>query len=178
MGDGFVLRNSAALSGTPTTTWQNVRVRDGFVSSIAFDPNNKDIAYATFSNFGGAHVYRTADGGVNWSPIDRAGTANGLPNIPVHSIAVDPSNPMRLYVGTDIGVFQTTNGGENWVRLGNGMPRVATFMVRYQKPTRTLTVATHLGLVAIRADRAVARPDSTGPDADGSSKYINLTMRR
>src|SRR4029079_12738807 len=92
MGDGYVLRNSNALTTTSTITWQNAQVREGFVSSLVFDPNNKDIAYATFSTFGGAHVYRTTDGGVNWMPIDKVGSANGLPDIPVHSIAIDPSN--------------------------------------------------------------------------------------
>ena len=48
-----------------------------------------------------------------------------------------------LYIGTDIGVFQTTNGGVNWMRLSNGMPRVASFMVRYHAATRSIVVATH-----------------------------------
>ncbi|HMV82293.1 MAG TPA: BACON domain-containing carbohydrate-binding protein [Blastocatellia bacterium] len=132
MGDGYVLRNSSALTGTPTTTWADVRIRAGFVSSLAFDPNNKDIAYATFSNFGGSHVYRTADGGVNWTPIDRAGSANGLPNIPVHSIAIDPSNTMRLYVGTDIGVFVTSDGGQNWAAENTGFANVITEQLQIQ----------------------------------------------
>src|SRR4029450_11767271 len=34
--------------------------------------------------------------------------------IPVHSIAVSPSNPNRLYIGTDAGVFVSTDGGDSW----------------------------------------------------------------
>jgi len=132
MGDGYVLRNSAALTSTSTTTWQNVQVRRGFVSSLAFDPNNKDIAYATFSTFGGAHVYRTTDGGATWNPIDQAGSPNGLPDIPVHSIAIDPSNTARLYVGTDVGVFMTNNGGQNWALETTGFANAITEHLQIQ----------------------------------------------
>src|SRR5262249_26432096 len=67
------------------------RPRDGFVSWVAFDPTNKNIAYATYSTFGGGdHVWRTIDGGLTWTGID--GSESGkLPDIPVHCIMVDPS---------------------------------------------------------------------------------------
>ncbi|MEO6726172.1 MAG: BACON domain-containing carbohydrate-binding protein, partial [Blastocatellia bacterium] len=126
MADGYILRNSTALTSTALTSWPAVQVRGGYVSSVAFDPNNKDIAYATYSTFGGAHVYRTTDGGQSWSAIDRQGSQNGVPDVPVHSIAIDPSNTARLYVGTDVGVFVTNDGGENWAVETTGFPNVIT----------------------------------------------------
>jgi len=126
MADGYILRNSAALTSTGTTDFPAVQVRAGYVSSVAFDPSNKDIGYATYSNFGGAHVYRTTDGGETWGAIDRQGTPTGLPNVPVHSLVVDPSNTARLYVGTDVGVFMTNDGGTTWAVESTGFPNVIT----------------------------------------------------
>ena len=62
------------------------------------------MLYATYGNFGGAHVYRSIDGGATWQSIDGSGST-GLPDIPVHSIVVDPDDSQRLYLGTDLGVM-------------------------------------------------------------------------
>ncbi len=125
MPDGFIHRQENALTATATTQWPVVQPRRGYVSSLAFDPNNRDIAYATYSTFGGAHVWRTIDGGRSWNALDAAGT-NALPDVPVHSIAIDPSNTSRLYIGTDVGVFVSNNGGANWAVEDTGFPNVIT----------------------------------------------------
>ena len=39
-------------------------------------------------------------------------------------IREDPRNPNILYVGTDFGVFVSTNGGERWEVLGGNLPSV------------------------------------------------------
>ena len=134
MGDGLVLRNDAALTSTSVTDWPSSSPRGGWVSSVAFDPNNKDIAYATYSTFGGAHVYRSIDGGQNWTIADGslgAGT-NRIPDIPVHSLAIDPSNTARLYVGTDLGVFVSNDGGANWAVETTGFANVITEHLQMQ----------------------------------------------
>lgn len=92
---------------------------------MAVDPTNKDIAYATYSTFGGTHVYRTIDGGATWTGIDGAAPAR-IPDIPVHCIVVDPSNTARLYVGTDLGVFVSTDGGATWSVENTGFANVVT----------------------------------------------------
>ena len=134
MGDGLVLRNDAALTSSGVTDWPAAQPRSGWVSSVAFDPNNRDIAYATYSTFGGAHVYRTIDGGQNWTIADGslgAGT-NRIPDIPVHTIAIDPSNTARLYVGTDMGVFVSNDGGANWAIETTGFANVITEHLQMQ----------------------------------------------
>src|SRR3712207_3304956 len=57
------------------------------------------------------HVFKTTDGGATWSRIDQT-----LPDMPVHSIVVHPSQPNTLYIGTDLGVFVTIDGGGTWMR--------------------------------------------------------------
>lgn len=131
MADGFIHRNSNALTVVSTTSWPSTRPRFGWVSSLAIDPGSKDIAYATYSTFGGTHVWRSMDGGATWSALDGAG-AGALPDVPVHSIAIDPSNTARLYIGTDVGIFVSTDGGANWAVETSGFPNVITEALQIQ----------------------------------------------
>ncbi|MGH9843421.1 MAG: BACON domain-containing protein [Blastocatellia bacterium] len=93
----------------------------GYVSGLAFDPHNKNIAYATVSTFGGKHVWRSPDAGVTWTSIDGQGQT-AFPDIPAHCIVVDPTNTARLYVGSDLGVFVSGDGGANWAVEHTGFP--------------------------------------------------------
>jgi uncharacterized protein (TIGR03437 family) len=125
MADGYVLRHESALQADGTSSWLNTRPRSGYISSLTFDPVAPEIAYATYSTFTGKHVWRTIDGGVSWSSIDGTGPG-ALPDIPVHTLVVDPFNQARLYVGTDLGVFVTNNGGTTWAVEFSGFANVIT----------------------------------------------------
>ncbi|MGH9803334.1 MAG: BACON domain-containing protein, partial [Blastocatellia bacterium] len=116
---GSIHRTTIGLNSTADTIWADVRPRTGTVSSLAFDPSNRDIGYATYTNFGSKHVWRSFNGGVTWQPIDGA-----LPDIPVNCIIVDPTNPQRLYIGTDIGVYTSPDGGANWAVENSGFANV------------------------------------------------------
>ncbi len=123
--DGFIYRSTRALSAHASTSWENSRPRLGFVTSIAFDPSSPGVVYATFAEFGGMHVWRSTDTGVTWEAIDGTG-ASSVPDIPVHCIVVDPENPRRLYLGTDLGVFLSRNGGATWAVENTGFASVVT----------------------------------------------------
>jgi hypothetical protein len=49
----------------------------------------------------------------------------------IRTIAVKPLNPQEIYVGTLIGVFHTTNGGQIWQPFQTGMPIVTVSDLRY-----------------------------------------------
>jgi uncharacterized protein (TIGR03437 family) len=138
---GFIHRSISSNPGADTV-WPDAHPRNGTVASLAFDPNNRDIAYATYSNFGGKHVYRTVNGGIDWTPIDGpppTGTTpspNALPDIPVNCILIDPTNTQRLYVGTDIGVFTSPDGGATWAVENTGFANA---------PVEWLAVGTYNG---------------------------------
>ena len=126
---GSVWRNSAALTATSATTWASSKPRpdSNYVSWVAVDPTVKTTVYATVSTFnagGTGHVFKSTDGGVTWSNIDGSG-ATGIPDTPVHTIAIDPANSQRIYVGSDIGVFVTTDGGATWNRENTGFANVS-----------------------------------------------------
>ena len=122
---GDILRNEQATASGANTVWPSVRPRDGFVSSLTYDPADPNVVYATYAGFGGKHVWRSTDFGATWTSID--GFGNGaLPDIPVHSLAVDPTRPERLYLGTDLGVFVTLDGGQSWSVENSGFAAVVT----------------------------------------------------
>ena len=82
------LTTDAIPAGT-TSTYPFARPRTDFVSWVAFDPTNKNVAYATYSTFNNGanvgHVWKTVDAGVNWTNIDGSGV-NAVPDIPVRRL--------------------------------------------------------------------------------------------
>jgi hypothetical protein len=139
---GFIHRTNMGLTSTATTMWLPVQPRAGFVSSVAFDPTNANIAYATYSTFGGTHVWKSTDAGATWVGIDGAG-ATGIPDIPVHSIIVDPANTSTLYIGTDLGVFVSTDGGRTWAVENTGFANVVTETLGLTRAGDVLFAFTH-----------------------------------
>ena len=118
---------------------------------MAFDPGNTNVAYATYETFSGNSVYKSTNGGVSWAAIPGTGV-NVLPRVPAHTIAVDPTNTTRLYVGTDLGVYTSIDGGTNWYREVTGFGNVSVEHLEINATgTRRLYAFTH-GRGAWRVD--------------------------
>jgi hypothetical protein len=45
-----------------------------------------------------------------------------LPDVPTPAVIVDMNNSNHVYIGTDIGVFVSTDGGGNWQDFNDGLP--------------------------------------------------------
>ena len=120
-------------------------LRNGWVTSIAFDPRDENVLYATYGNFGGAHVWRSTNGGTTWVSLDGAGST-GIPDIPVHSIVVDPDDSQRLYLGTDLGVMVSIDGGRAWMTEETGFGPAVTMwlsVIRTTSGEKQLYAFTH-----------------------------------
>jgi len=124
------------------TTWTNISagLPDRYITSIANSPDSDDIAYVTFSGFGfldyDPHVFKTIDGGQNWSDI----SAN-LPDIPVNDIILDHDNDF-IFLATDLNVWFSANDGDSWNILGNDLPLTITRDLKHHVPTNTLYAGT------------------------------------
>ena len=117
---GMLMISTSASTTDATTQWHTIKPTAGYVSDVAISPSNNRVAYVTYSTFGVNHIWKTIDGGVTFNAIDNMGEANGLPDIPVNSIVIDPSNRARLFVGTDLGIFVSVDAGRNWSADGSG----------------------------------------------------------
>jgi photosystem II stability/assembly factor-like uncharacterized protein len=152
MNDGTIAVTRAATSASLNSIWTTVKPRAGFVSSITFDPLHPAVVYATYAGFGGgAHLWRSLDGGASWIAFD-----NGLPDMPLHSLAIDPTRAGRLYLGTDLGVLVSIDGGATWLVEETGFPAAITEALTIAPGPRGLALYafTH-GRGAWRADLSV-----------------------
>jgi photosystem II stability/assembly factor-like uncharacterized protein len=122
---GTIYRNDAAPNPTASATWAAATPRSGFVTSLAVDPADASVAYATYGGFGGQHVWRSADGGAHWQPLDGEGN-DAVPDVPVHCLLVDPDRRERLFLGTDLGVLVSTDFGASWAVEDTGFATVVT----------------------------------------------------
>ena len=112
-GDVWTTSNADGGPGAWSYRWSTPYLTP--ISSIAVDPKDPsgETVYYTTEGFYGNQITLI-------SPIAIAAVAGDLPNIPVNSIVFDPEFQNIMYVGTDIGAFQTVNGGANWVEVGPG----------------------------------------------------------
>ena len=122
-GDGELLVTTAGTTADANTVWSSAKPRFGNVSWMAFDPVNKNTVYATISTYGGKHIWKSTNLGVTWTSIDGSGST-GLPDTPVHCIVIDPANTQRLFIGTDVGVFVSLDGGATWASENAGFANV------------------------------------------------------
>jgi hypothetical protein len=146
---GQVFSTGTAGAATATTVWTAGKPRPGinYVSWVAADPVAAGTVYATISTFndaaGTGHVFKSTDFGATWTHIDGSG-ATGLPDVPALTIAIDPQDNQRLYVGTDVGVFVTLNGGVTWARENTGFANVSVEALKIKNSSpRYLYAFTH-----------------------------------
>jgi photosystem II stability/assembly factor-like uncharacterized protein len=115
----FVSTNAlAATVGSPTgVTFTNVtrNLPSRLVTRVAFDPNDPTVIYAVLSGFNNqtpdqpGHIFRTTIAGSTWTNISPA------LDVPFNAIALDGTpSPTTIYVGTDLGVLRSVDGGASW----------------------------------------------------------------
>ena len=92
------------------------------VTSVTVPNGAPNTVYATLSGFGVHHVWKSV-GCAAWQDL-----TNNLPDIPTTSLVqYSISGGTVLIVGTNIGVFVSTNDGGSWTTLMNGLPNVPVF---------------------------------------------------
>ncbi|RME06874.1 MAG: hypothetical protein D6812_00995, partial [Deltaproteobacteria bacterium] len=80
-------------------------------------------------------------------------------NLPINTIVIDPQAHTHILAGSDLGVFESLDGGGNWSHFGpeSGMPNIAVFDLQM----------TDAQLLAFTHGRSVfMRCSNTAPDRD------------
>ncbi|MDY8136444.1 T9SS type A sorting domain-containing protein [Aquimarina sp. 2201CG5-10] len=101
---------------TNTGSWSSGQ---GRVNAIIIDPNNSNTYYVGTPAGG---IWKSTDAGVTWAPL-----SDDLLQIGVSAIAIHPTDPNIIYIGTgdddasdtySIGVLKSTDGGATWNSTG------------------------------------------------------------
>ena len=123
----------ANIPNLPKNTWCY------HIEASTFD---KATAYAVFEGHSSGdmkpYTYKTTDFGKTWKSIITDEVVGFVRNI-----QEDYVNPDLLFLGTEFGLYITTNGGQNWNKFTNNMPPVAVHFIELQKATNDIVMGTH-----------------------------------
>ncbi len=117
-GDGEVTRCDGLTGPDPVCTRVTGNFPGGWITDLAADPSNPSRVFLSVYPLGTRPLlYRSTAGGTDWVAV-----GNGLPKDPANTVAVDPRNPKRIFVGTTVGVFVSRDGGDSFVPAMTGLP--------------------------------------------------------
>ncbi|MFC1575690.1 hypothetical protein ACFL5A_03470 [Gemmatimonadota bacterium] len=117
--------------GLPYQKWVAELVASRYDEATVFMAQNgkRDDDFAPY-------LWKSTDYGESWSSI-----VNNLPSGPVNVIKEDPRNPDVLWVGTDLGVYVSANGGQEWHSLPGGDVPTSFFQDLVIHPEEDILVA-------------------------------------
>ncbi len=113
-----------------------------FVNEVMASKHERDVVYALFDdhkrgNFK-PYILKSTDKGKTWRSI----TANIPDRYILWSIEQDHVDKNILFLGTEFGVFCSTTGGNNWMKLKGGMPTIAVRDIKIQRRENDLVCGT------------------------------------
>lgn len=122
-------------------TWTNIGLpMSQHIGRIVVHPTNPDVVYVAslgplYSEGGERGLYKTTNGGRSWERVLNHRSEGR--DIGVVDVVMDPTDPNTLYAATydkvrlpftfDLAgpgsrLFKTTNGGDSWIQIGQGLP--------------------------------------------------------
>ncbi|MCF8366490.1 MAG: hypothetical protein K9H16_11950, partial [Bacteroidales bacterium] len=142
-GEAYNARSSHAGNGVYKSengglTWQNMGLEDSqHISTILIHPENPDLVWVAsmghlFTPNEMRGVFKSSDGGKSWKKVLFIDENTG-----VIDLIINPENPDQLFAaayekyrypwhfeagGENSGIFKSEDGGENWVKIVNGLP--------------------------------------------------------
>jgi len=106
---GVMVSNDGGKTFSPTNQGYSGR----FVKSVVFDNERPNRVYAITINTttGGGFLFVSDDGGNTWTPSMR-----NIPNqrLVMHSMFQDQTDANIIYLGTDLGIYRSTDRGGSW----------------------------------------------------------------
>jgi photosystem II stability/assembly factor-like uncharacterized protein len=152
---------SRRLPGLPERSW---------ISGIEPSHHQEGTVYLTVDNHRsddfGNYVYRSDDFGQTWTSI-----AGDLPSGRVaRTIREDAINPWLLYLGTEMGLFVTLDGGRHWLSFRQNMPTLPINDLVVHRRDQDLVLGTHGRGIWILDD--VSALQEWTPDVAGRAAHL------
>jgi photosystem II stability/assembly factor-like uncharacterized protein len=146
------------------------------VIAMAIDPAYPATVYAGTK---GDAVYKSHDGGQRWISM-RSGLDDTTITSVVNQFVFDPDDAQHMFLATTMGVFETKNGGEQWVKRMEGMKEVLMVVTLAMDPTRpSILYAGTSGGVYKSTDQAAhwekVNNGLVPPDMLKTSRALNVT---
>ncbi len=172
-------------------TWEWIGLPESkHINRIWVHPTNPDRVYVTalghvFGPNEDRGVYRSTDGGKTWERVlfvdDRTGAIDLFmspadPNTLYAAMWTVERKPWAIHSGsTDGGVFESTDGGDTWTKLTNGLPNMIGRIGLAISPARPNRV--YVLLEAEGDLRGLYRSDDRGASFHHVSDDRNMTAR-
>ncbi len=139
--NGEVQRMEFAFIGTNRTGLSMLDLPDGHViADIEEDPTDQNRLIVAVSNFGVISLYETKNFGVDWENIE-----GNLPDVPVRDVLLIKEQNDKVFIATEIGVFETENpnGSQtNWTLVNQGMANVRVDKLSFHPHRKSIIAAT------------------------------------
>ena len=108
-------------------------------------------------------IFKTTDFGNSWTNI-----AEGIDGF-VHTIEEDPIEPNLLYAGSELGLWISVDGGDNWTKWTHGFPTVPVRSLVVHPRDHDLAIGTFGRAIYVLDDirplRAMAAANAMAPSA-------------
>ena len=122
------------VSGVPKNTW---------VYHIEASVHDENTAYVVFDGHTSgdmkSYAFKTTDLGKTWTNIIPNDDVTGF----ARNIQEDYVNKDLLFLGTELGLYITINGGNKWSKFTKNVPPVAIHYIELQSNTNDLVMGTH-----------------------------------
>lgn len=138
--DGFV-----HVSRDGGFSWSNITsgLPEGmWISRVQASAHAEGRVYVSVNGYRNDHfagyIFRSDDYGATWQRL-----GPDLPHQPVNVVREDPKNPNAIYVGTDLGVYASVDGGNRFMPFTKGLPNVPVHDVVIHPTESKIVIGTH-----------------------------------
>lgn len=107
----YLLISPTAAKTQEHSLWVDLGLYGGQIKTVAVDPQDSSILYA--GSWGGDGLFKSTDGGATWLGIPED-NPSWFRNYEVYDIALDPNNPLTIWVADSYYLDVSRDGGETW----------------------------------------------------------------
>jgi hypothetical protein len=190
-GGGFLdITTNGGASWTDLNLIALVPGYQGFVTNVTWQDNQNLWITSVAQAPGSARVIKAsiATPATPWAAATFTVLQNGLPDLPVTRVYVDPRDATHntLLAATHVGIYGTTDGGANWEPYGKGLPTVRVNDIYMPPDGGFVRIATYgrgiwelpqLELVSAELSDDRRSCDSDGVLDNGETGRLTITLK-